>query len=280
MKVQLKEDSSLLEALSKLSPESSKTAHREWLKMGRVKVDGVTQKAGTLKVKKGQVIALGPRSGPSIEGMRIVYEDNDIVVIDKPSGLLSVSAAFNKDNTAHALLKKYYKPNKVFVVHRLDQDTSGVMLFALSEEAYEKLKQTFEEHDIVREYIAVVEKPMNEAKGTWQHHLYEDGNYNVHISEDPKKGKIAITHFDVLTKNKKCSLVKFTLETGRKNQIRVQSQAAGHSIVGDLKYGASNSPIRRLCLHAQKLAFVHPVTGKKMNFESPLPSEFNKLIKY
>ena len=152
------------------------------------------------------------------------------------------------------------------------------MLFALSEKAYEILKKTFEEHDIVREYTAIVEGHLPDAQGVWESYLYEDENYVVRETSDLTRGRLAITHYEVLQTNKFYSLVKFTLETGRKNQIRVQCKAAGHSIVGDLKYGAVRNPIRRLCLHARWLAFKHPITGKEMQFESPLPKEFKKLI--
>ena len=278
MKLQLDKDLTLLEALAVLSPDSSKTTLRSWLKEGRVSIDGTVEKVGTKLIKKNQIITIGAKAAPTIEGLRILYEDSHLIIIDKPCGLLSVSAAFEKVKTAHAILKNHYRPRKVYVVHRLDQDTSGVMLFAFSEKAYEKLKKTFEEHDIVREYIAVVEGSLSKDKGTWESYLAEDENYMVYEALDSTNGRLAITHFEVLNRNKHYSLVKFTLETGRKNQIRVQCKAAGHSIVGDLKYEATTSPVRRLCLHAQCLSFKHPITGKEMHFESPLPGEFNKLI--
>jgi 23S rRNA pseudouridine1911/1915/1917 synthase len=278
MKIQIQKEITLIDALALLSPDSSKTTLRYWLKEGRVTVDGLVAKIATMQLKPNQTVSIGPKFGPTIDGMRIIYEDSDLVVVDKPSGLLSVAANFDKKRTAHALLKTHYKPNKVYVVHRIDQDTSGVMLFALSEEAYDKLKLVFEEHDIVREYIAIVEWPMAKAKGTWESYLYEDANYHVHETKEPGKGKLAITHYEVLAKSPKYSCVKFKLETGRKNQIRVQCAVAGHPIAGDFKYGAYSDHIRRLCLHAYKLAFEHPITGKMMHFESPLPAKFNKLI--
>lgn len=278
MKLQLEKDLILLEALAVLSPDSSKTTLRSWLKDGRVCVDGLVEKVGSKLIKRHQTVTVGAKPPPTIDGLRILYEDSHLIVIEKPSGLLSVAAAFEKGRTAHAILKNHYRPRKVYVVHRLDQDTSGVMLFAFSEKAYEKLKKTFEEHDIVREYMAVLEGCLPDNEGTWESYLYEDDNYVVHETLDPNRGRLAITHFEVLKKNKFYSLVKFTLETGRKNQIRVQCKAAGHSVVGDLKYGAMNNLLRRLGLHAQKIAFTHPITGKEMQFESPLPKEYGKLI--
>ncbi len=278
MKLQLDKDLPLLEALALLAPQSSKTTLRSWLKEGRVVVDGHVEKVGSKLIKKDQILTIGGKPSPTIEGLRILYEDSHLIVIDKPNGLLSVAASFEKEKTAHAILKNHYRPRKIYVVHRLDQDTSGIMLFAFSDKAYEKLKKTFEEHDIEREYIAILEGRINETKGQWESYLYEDENYKVHETLDPDLGRLAITHFEVVDTNKYYSLVKFKLETGRKNQIRVQCKAAGHSVVGDIKYGAISNPLRRLCLHAQRLSFKHPITGKEMDFASPVPKEFNKLI--
>lgn len=278
MKIQLNNDLPLLDALALLAPDSSKTTLRSWLKEGRVYVDGIVQKVGATLIRKNQVVSLGAKAAPMIEGLTVLYEDSHLIVIEKPCGLLSVAAPFEKGNTAHAILKKHYKPRKIYVIHRLDQDTSGVMLFAFSEQAYEKLKKTFEDHDIVREYIGVLEGHLPEKQGVWESYLYEDENYIVHETLNSEEGRLAITYYTVLDVNKLYSLIKFKLETGRKNQIRVHCKAAGHSIVGDLKYGAQRNPLRRLCLHAQRLAFKHPISGKEMQFESSLPKEFEKLI--
>lgn len=280
MKLQITAEQTLLDALEKLSPDSSKTTLRSWLKDGRVLVDGSIEKVGSKLLQPGQVVSMGIKPSAPIDGLRILYQDSHLVIIDKPSSMLSVAAAFDKTKTAHAVLKNYFRPNKVYVVHRLDQDTSGVMMFALSEVAYEKLKEIFEEHKIIRQYIAVVEGQMEDSKGTWESYLYEDDFYMVHVTTIANvRARLAITHYEVLEKTKAYTLVKFTLETGRKNQIRVQCKAAGHSIVGDTKYGAVRNPIKRLCLHAQHLGFVHPVTGKKMFFESEMPIEFKNLMK-
>jgi tRNA pseudouridine32 synthase/23S rRNA pseudouridine746 synthase/23S rRNA pseudouridine1911/1915/1917 synthase len=279
MKLILDQNLSLLDALTLLSPNSSKTTLRSWLKEGRVYVDESVEKVSSKLIKKNQTISIGARPDPYIQDLRVLYEDSHLIVIDKPSGLLSVTSAFEKDNTAHALLKKHFRPRKVYVVHRLDQDTSGVMLFAFSERAYEKLKAIFAEHHIVREYIAIVEGRMEQSQGKWESYLYEDENYFVHSSLNPERGRLAITHYQVIEMSKHYSLVKFTLETGRKNQIRVQCKAAGHPVLGDLKYGSSVTPVRRLCLHAQGLGFNHPINGKHMQFKSSLPQAFKKYFK-
>lgn len=278
MKYLIQDELSLFEALSKLAPDCSKTSLKSWLKEGRITVDGKIETSGTMSVQKGQLVALGPRSR-FIEGdLRIYHEDKHIVVIEKPSGLLSVATDFIKEDTAFAFLKKYYHPHKVFVVHRLDQDTSGVMLFALNEEACARLKDDFELHLIERAYTAIVEGHLTPSTGTWRSYLYEDPNFVVHSTENPKEGREAITHYRVLSSAQKRSLIQLQLETGRKNQIRVHCQDAGYPVVGDKKYGAKSNPIKRLCLHAHHLAFTHPFTKQKMRFDSIVPDTFYQLV--
>lgn len=276
MKYKLTHAQSLLDALSEYFPNCSKTTLRAWLKEGRVSVNGTICKKGSDLIKEDQEIEVLSKPQISKEGIEILYVDAHIVVIHKPSGLLSVAAAFDKEKTAHAFLKKMY--THVYPVHRLDQDTSGVLLFALTKKACDKLKISFEKHAIEREYIAIVEGEMSQAKGVWENYLYEDENYFVHATDDPQKGKIATTLFWTIDKTKRYSVLRLKLKTGRKNQIRVQCQLAGHPIVGDKKYGGMVNPIKRLCLHAHLLEFAHPITGKKMRFEVPAPDSFQKIM--
>lgn len=202
MKYVLKETLTLLDALAKLSPESSRTTLRSWLKEGRVTVDGQVVKISSTTIHIGQEIALGQKKKIIPGNIRVLYEDHHLVVIEKPEGLLSVATAFEKGETAHALLKTLYHPRRVHVIHRLDQDTSGVMLFALSEEARVELKKTFEKHAIERAYSAIVEGMLKSEKGTWQSYLYEDSAYVVHQTQNPDKGVLAITHFEVVKTSK------------------------------------------------------------------------------
>lgn len=279
MKYTSPNNTTLLEALGQLSPKSSKTTLRSWLKEGRVSIDGKMQKIGATPLTTGQTVTVSAKPRVTEEGLRIIYEDDHIVAIEKPEGMLSVSTDFEKGHTAHAILKNKYRPRKVFVVHRLDQDTSGVMIFALNEKAKDLLKKIFEKHDIERSYTAIIEGQLEEDTGTWKCLLTEDANYFVKKTSNPEKGKLAITHYEVQAKNEKFSRLKLTLETGRKNQIRVHCQLAGHPIVGDNKYDAVENPIRRLCLHAHLLAFTHPITKKQLRFESPVPESFKRVIK-
>lgn len=277
MKITVKTNQTLIDAIAELSPESSKTTLRSWLKDGRVTVDGIIVKLANSPVRIGQEIALGQRAKFIDEKIKVYYEDEHLIVIEKPAGLLSVSTDFEKSKTAHNILKKFFRPRKVFVVHRLDQDTSGVMMFAFTETACERLKAMLEKHDVERVYHAVVEGRIEEESGTWKSYLYEDPNYVVRSTEDKNLGQLAITHYEVEGYSNRNTALTLKLETGRKNQIRVHCKDAGHPILGDKKYGSTRDPIKRLCLHAHVLAFVHPMTHKKVRFESPDPLSFQKL---
>jgi tRNA pseudouridine32 synthase/23S rRNA pseudouridine746 synthase/23S rRNA pseudouridine1911/1915/1917 synthase len=251
---------------------------RSWLKEGRVSVDQEVIKLADTPLSKGQVVHVSAKPSFIGDKLRIVYEDSHLVAIEKPTGLLSVATAFEKGDTAHAILKRHYHPKRVQVVHRIDQDTSGVMLFALSQQGYEGLKALFETHEIERSYCAIVEGKVKSDKGVWKSYLYEDSTYLVHSTKDSTKGAIAITHYATQASTPHYTKLRLTLETGRKNQIRVHCQEAGNPIVGDKKYGAKTDPYHRLFLHAEKLAFIHPVTNKKMLFESLPPKIFDQLM--
>lgn len=281
MKYKVTKDMTLLEALSSFAPDCSKSTLRIWLKNERVEVDGELQKIAATKVLAGQEVEVHDKAKLTESGeIRIIYEDQHIVAIEKPSGMLSVATAFETSKTAHSFLKKHFRPKKIYVVHRLDQDTSGVMIFALSEEAYTVLKDMFEHHLLERAYTAIIEGRLPDLRGTWESYLIEDDNYVVRETQDETEGRLAITHYDVIRTSKNYSALSLHLETGRKNQIRVHCQNSGHSIVGDKKYGSRTNPIKRLCLHAHLLAFDHPITKKRMRFESPLPEEFKKFDIY
>ena len=278
MKYVSPEELPILDVLTKIYPQSSKNTLRDWIKEGRVQVNGVPIKNSSVTILKNQEVTIGQRKKVVRAGVPILYEDSDLVVIEKPSGLLSVATAFEKGETVHALLKAHYHPKKVFVVHRLDQETSGVMMFALNQAASDRLKELFEVHNIERAYTAIVEGQILTPKGTWKSYQYEDSQYVVHETEDETYGKLAVTHFQTIASSKHYTQLELKLETGRKNQIRVHCQSAGHSVVGDKKYGAHSNPIKRLCLHAHILGFQHPFTKKNLRFESAPPKEFNRLV--
>lgn len=279
MNYQSPADLPLLEALTQLCPQSSKNTLRAWIKEGRVEIDKIIIKNVSFKVLQGQQISIGQRRKILRSGLPILYEDQDLVVMDKPSGLLTVATAFAKGETLHAHLKAHYRSRRIFVVHRLDQDTSGALVFAFNEETRDRLKALFEAHDIERAYMALVEGKMESPSGTWRSYQYEDSQYVVHeTTEETEGSRLAITHYRTMASSKRYSCLDLRLETGRKNQIRVHCQSAHHPVVGDKKYGAKTNPLHRLCLHAYLLAFQHPTTKKRMRFEAPIPEEFYRLI--
>jgi 23S rRNA pseudouridine1911/1915/1917 synthase len=279
MKWTAKENIPILDALAQMAPDSSKTTHKSWLRERRVLVDGEVITTWKTILHKGQGLSLASKTTYLSYGIQVLYQDDDLIVIDKPESLLSVATDFEKEMTVHAILKRKFRPKKVCVVHRLDQDTSGVMLFALSERAQQLLKSEFEKHNIERGYVAIVEGHLNESAGSWQSYLYEDGNYVVHSTPDAKKGELAITHYSLQGTSRNYSWLDIRLETGKKNQIRVHCQDAGHPVAWDKKYGGETDPIGRLCLHAYLLGFRHPITKKAMQFKSAVPEKFYKILK-
>lgn len=215
--------------------------------------------------------------------LSIIYEDDEIIAINKPAGLLSIATDKETELTAYHILMDYEREknikNRVYIVHRLDRDTSGVLIIAKNE----KMKLLLQDNwgDIVKErgYVAVVEGKLKEKSGTLKSWLKETKTHLIYSSNKPGDGLEAITNYQVLSEGENYSLISVDLETGRKNQIRVQLQDIGHSIAGDKKYSAETNPLKRLCLHANKLAFVHPTTKELMTFETPVPKEFNRLMK-
>lgn len=212
------------------------------------------------------------------KGLTILYEDRDIIVIDKSAGLLTVKAMYEKEKTAHHILTNYirkgsFKSKKqLFVVHRLDRDTSGVLIFAKSIEAKENLKLQWK--NVRKKYAAVVHGVLKEKNGTITSYLAENEDYEVFSVRDSRKGELAITRYQVIKEAKKFSLLEIELLTGKKNQIRVHFSEKGHPIVGDNKYGKKGEPKSRLALHSHHLTFRHPHSGKELTFEAELPGFF------
>ena len=277
MKYVLEKAMNLLEALATSHPESSRNTLRKWIKDGRVMVDDKQMTETNAILQKGQTVVLSGQKMKHERGLKIIYEDEHLVVVNKPSGLLSVATNFETKRTAHAFLKEHYSSKKVYVIHRLDFETSGLMVFALSWKAYVALKEALAQRLVTRIYNGIVEGKL-EGSGMWKSYLQEDAKYHVHTSKNPEFGEEAITHYDVLQPGSRYSFVRFQLQTGKKNQIRVQAKEHGHPLVGDSKYGAVHNPIKRVALHASKLSFCHPVSQKNLSFDAPLPSEFLSLL--
>jgi 23S rRNA pseudouridine1911/1915/1917 synthase len=263
----LQNDLPLIEALKLYYPESSKRTYLSWIKWGRVTIDGLPQNRANSLVKAGQILALEKKEPTqTASGIPILYQDRWMIVIDKPAGLLSVPAEKDTLNALH-LLKIGFKSASLLPVHRLDQETSGVLLFARSKMAEVQLNHLFEKHDLEREYVAIVDGHIPCKSGTWESYLREKENYDVEITT-ADLGKKGVTHYEVVRRSKKFSFLRLRLETGRKHQIRVQAAHAGHPVVGDKRYGSLSNPYKRLCLHASALSFIHPFTHKKMTFTS------------
>lgn len=214
--------------------------------------------------------------------VNIVYEDRWLVVIEKKVGILSMAAGHSSLNVK-TVLDDYFKRTRqkctAHVVHRLDRDTSGLMIYAKDMQTEQLLERDWHGTVFDRRYVAVVSGEMEEDEGTVANWLKDNKAYVTFSSPVDNGGKYAVTHFHTLKRTTEHSLVEFRLETGRKNQIRVHTSDMGHPICGDVKYGNGDDPLHRLCLHAYVLCFYHPVTGKPMEFETPIPTQFRTLFK-
>jgi len=214
--------------------------------------------------------------------IKIVYEDRYLIVVDKSVGVLSMAAGHSSLNVK-AILDTYFENSgqkcRAHVVHRLDRETSGLLVYAKDMETEQILEHNW--HDMVydRRYVAVVSGEIVDEGGTISSWLKDNSSYITYSSPVDNGGKYAVTHFHVLKRTTTHSLVEYKLETGRKNQIRVHSADIGHPVCGDLKYGNGDNPIGRLCLHAYMLCFYHPATRERMEFNTPIPQTFKQLFK-
>ncbi len=279
MKWVVDQEITIFDVLQKLFPESSKSTLRSLLQGGRVSVAGRRLVKAQEMMQVGQEVEVGPRVRFVKGELRILYEDDQIVVVDKPEGLLSVATDFETRSTVHGLLKRRFHARRVYPVHRLDRETSGVMLFAYTEKARGGMKEQFEQHTVDKTYIALVEGGLAEKKGSWESYLEEDKTYYVRSTPHTELGKRALTHYEVMGECvKNYSLLRLKPETGRKNQLRVHCKEAGHPIVGDEKYGAKTNALGRLALHAHEISFIHPTLQRPMHFSSPVPPPFFRFL--
>jgi tRNA pseudouridine32 synthase/23S rRNA pseudouridine746 synthase/23S rRNA pseudouridine1911/1915/1917 synthase len=249
----------LLDALSAQYPDSSKNTLRSWITHGRVFVDGRTIRKNR-EIDPNQEITLATKRQPLGRGAYIVYEDSALVVVDKPAGLLSVATDKESTQTLHNLLKRRFHRPRIVPVHRLDRETSGLIVFAYSDETLEALKLQLQNRTMHRSYEATVEGIVEADEGTWSFPLFERKDLHVVVSPT---GQSAVTHFRVVKRRKDTTVLDLELETGRKHQIRVHCSHAGHPIVGDKRYGKEGGRMR---LHAKALKLIHPVSGKPMHF--------------
>ena len=274
----------LMEFLGTSMPDTKRNDIKRWLKYGHVRINGSVANAFDFPVAPGTDVEINltrPFAMFRHHRMELVYEDDDIIVVNKGYGLLSVGTGApangktgKPQETAYNILKDYVKAqhpgNKIFVVHRLDRHTSGLMMFAKSMEMQEAMQHNWNNMVISRKYVALVEGDVENDEGEIRSNLEENSAFKVY-SSGSDSGKPAVTRYRVLKRNRATTLVEFELDTGRKNQIRVHAADMGHPIVGDTKYGGHVSRLHRLALHARTLRFAHPRTRRDMNFTSEVP---------
>ncbi len=264
-----------IELLQKQFPQNSKSSLQKWIKHGRIYYLGRVVKRANQPVSSSGELTLNKKEIQRFS-FPVLFEDDDLIVVNKPAQLLSVASLDPDERSVHEYLKKEFKPQKIYPVHRLDREVCGPLIFAKTKRASDALKEAFFERCVKREYKAIVEGLLQPSEGTWESYLEEKANYKVHVTKD--QGKHAVTHYTVLDQNKAASLIALTLDTGRKNQLRVHSQQSGHSIVGDVKYGSSFERGAKFALMAHKLDFKHPFTEQELTFEVEPPPFFKKLL--
>ena len=265
--------------------QQSKSKIKATLQGRGIRVNGKTVSQFDFPLEPGMKIAVSKtkrnQRGFKSRYMKVVYEDRWLIVVEKAVGILSMAAGHSSLNVKSVLDDYFHKTGqkcRAHVVHRLDRDTSGLMVYAKDIETEQLFEKAW--HDIVydRRYVAVVSGEMEDDEGTVANWLKDNKAYVTYSSPVDNGGKYAVTHFHVISRTTEHSLVEFQLETGRKNQIRVHSADMGHPVCGDTKYGNGDDPLHRLCLHAFVLCFTHPVTHERMEFETPIPIAFRKLF--
>jgi 23S rRNA pseudouridine1911/1915/1917 synthase len=282
-------DCSLLDFLIDRLTDQSRTTVKSLLKNQQVLLGKQVIRQFDYVLKPGDKVTVRWGKGaPTLNDplLKIVYEDKYLLVVEKAAGLLSIGTQKERIRTAYSILSEYVKKqhpaNKIFVVHRLDRETSGLMLFAKDQDVQYAMQNNWRYAVNQRTYVAVVEGVLQtgdgSGKGTIRSYLWESKALIVYSSPNPEDGQLAITHYRVLEAGENYTLVELDLETGRKNQIRVQMNSIGYPLAGDIKYGGHPCALKRLALHANRLSFTHPVTKERHDFETTFPENFTKLV--
>ena len=281
----VKQPMPLLEFLEQALDGISRTRAKAILAGNGVRVDHKNTRQFDLPLQPGQCVEVSkqkPRGELRSKFVKIVYEDSQIIVIEKEVGILSMASAHHQFCVKQVLDDYFHKTRQncqAHVVHRLDRDTSGLMIYAKDKQTELALEDDWHHNVYDRRYVALVSGEMEEDEGTVANWLKDNKAYITYSSDTDNGGKYAVTHYHTLQRSTDYSLVEFKLETGRKNQIRVHTADMGHPVCGDNKYGNGDDPCHRLCLHAYVLCFYHPVTHQPMEFETPIPSEFRRALK-
>tara|TARA_B100001113_G_scaffold300694_1_gene259532 strand:+ start:418 stop:1281 length:864 start_codon:yes stop_codon:yes gene_type:complete len=285
MKISIDNPSVLLDKLATLFPDTSKNKLRKMLTEGRIYVNDNIEHRAKRELINGDTVKildkttskeLTPPPQQKPKNLAIIFEDEDILVVDKPAGLLSVATNKMESDTLHSRCVDYIQSkqqgNWCYIVHRLDRETSGIMIFALSKNNKEYLQEQFAERSVYRIYYALVEGVLPSKSGTEIDWLLEDKNLRVRsVKPNTKSSKEAITHWEVVRENSNTSLVRILIDTGRRHQIRIAMKSLGTPVVGDDLHGAQTNPMGRICLHASSLEFHHPSTDEPVRFETKVP---------
>ena len=278
------EEAELLEFLFTKFPKLSRNAVKSILSGHFVAVNGAPVSQFNLKLSKDDIVIVSKQriAKKNRQDLPIIFENEEFIVINKPSGLLTIPSDNEKGRTAYRMVNDYIQQkdrhSRIFVVHRLDEDTSGVLMFAKNPKIKDILQKNWSDIVLERGYYAIVEGKMEKQQDTLINYLKENSLNLMYVSNDKIGGKKCLTQYKVLKYKNNLSLLDVKIDTGRKNQIRVQLGHIGHHVIGDDKYGEPADPLKRLGLHAYKLKFVHPVSKKVYEFEAPMPSEFSKLF--
>jgi 23S rRNA pseudouridine1911/1915/1917 synthase len=289
-KLTVKEPSTLMAFLVSNLKDQSRTTIKSLLNHQQITIEKRVVKQFDYTLKTGDIVMISWGKGKETLDtplLKIVFEDKYLIVVEKAAGLLSIGTQKERIKTAYSILSEYVKKqnpgNKIFVVHRLDRETSGLMLFAKNEEVQYRMQNNWKFAVNQRRYVAIVEGKLEtgdgSGRGVIKSYLWESKALIVYSSQNPEDGQLAVTKYNVIRFNDFYSLIGLELETGRKNQIRVQMNSIGYPLVGDLKYGGHESKLKRLALHANVLSFTHPVTGEIHNFETPVPESFERFVK-
>ncbi len=276
----------LLEFLLENVKGKSRNNIKHLLSAKKVLVDGVCVSQFDYLLHAKQIVRLSAnpiKQTPMTKDLDVIYEDDDLIAINKPAGLLSIATDKEDRYTAYRMVSDYVKlrnkKDRVFVVHRIDKETSGVLMFTKSLALKDLLQEDWNNNTQLREYVAIVDGKMKKKEDTIKNYLLETSTHLMYVTTNRKAGAEAITHYRVVKENDKYSMLEVKIDTGRKNQIRVSLNELGNTVIGDDKYGKPSDPLKRLGLHAHKLVFMHPITKEKIKLVAPIPRSFNTLFK-
>ena len=278
------EETTLMVFLLKVLTDKSRNNVKSLLTRKLVAVDGRPTSRYDAPLRPGQTVSILPVSAPGLTNLPfpILYEDERLIAVNKPAGLLSVGNERERVRTAYRKVSDYVKSQhvdaKIFVVHRLDRETSGVLIFAKDPETQKAFQEHWNEIVTRRGYYAVVEGVPRPAEDTVVSHLIETATHLVFSGQPGLNSRRAVTHYRTMAAGHGYALLDVSIDTGRKNQIRVQMQDRGHPVAGDKQYGSKTNPLGRLCLHAYELSLTDPVTGKALSFVARMPRDFMKLV--